>query len=195
MMRGAAGIAAANDLGAEAGTGRALVATRVAQVRPVLSLLASLYLTITLCLVLWVAAPIAVFGWRPQVVLSGSMGPEIHTGDVILVAEPPARPVPAGSIVLFDDPTTGRATVHRVTAHDPVAGYTTKGDANPTADPQPVPTTAVRGEGRLLVPLVGLPAAWFQNGSMWRFSAWSLSVVVSLVLARPAGRRRLGRAR
>jgi signal peptidase I len=165
----------------------------VGRLRPVLSLLASLYLTILLCLVVWVAVPVVAFGWRPQVVLSDSMEPALRTGDVILVADPSAAPA-IGAIVLFDDPVSGDAIVHRVVDQDAAGGAVTKGDANLTADPRPLRPEDLRGEGRLLVPLVGAPAAWFQNGAMVEFSVWACTVIAALALARRP-RRRAGTSR
>lgn len=170
------------------------VAQLLRRARPMLSLLASLYLTITLCLVVWVATPVAVFGWRPQVVLSGSMQPAVRTGDIILLADAPATQLPIGSIVVFDDPQTGTSVLHRVVeAAD--GAYTTKGDANTSVDPTPVRHEQVRGQGRLLVPLVGAPVAWFQQRRLGLFAAWVGSVVASAALARRPRGRADGRAR
>jgi signal peptidase I len=80
-----------------------------------------------------VAGPIAL-GWRPLVVLSGSMTPALHTGDEIVVK--PVAPVAlrVGDVVTFDDASRGHVLVtHRVRdvrVVGPTVHVVTRGDAN-----------------------------------------------------------------
>jgi signal peptidase I len=106
-----------------------------------------------------------LFGWRPYVVKSGSMEPRIGVGDVIL-ASPDRDPKSLlGHVTVFDDPgQPGSVKSHRVIAINPDGTLTTKGDANPTADPQTVRVTQVHGIGRLLVRWAGLPLIWLRTG-------------------------------
>jgi signal peptidase I len=106
-----------------------------------------------------------LFGWRPYVVKSGSMEPRIGVGDVIL-ASPDRDPRSLlGHVTVFDDPgQPGSVKSHRVIAINPDGTLTTKGDANPTADPQTVRLTQVHGIGRLLVRWAGLPLVWLRTG-------------------------------
>jgi signal peptidase I len=162
----------------------------VRRVRPALSLVASLYITIQLCLVAWVAVPAVALGWTPRVVLSNSMNSGLRAGDVVLVGRTPTGQLPVGTMVVFDDPETAASTIHRIVDNDLDGAYRTKGDANPTVDPAPVRREQVRGVGRLLVPLVGLPVMWFQTGSRALFVIWCLCAVSAVVLARRRGARR-----
>jgi signal peptidase len=73
-------------------------------------------------------------GYRPLVVRSGSMEPEIHTGDVVLSKLVSPATVEVGNVVTFRDP--GRDDVlitHRVigmTQRGTEFSFVTKGDAN-----------------------------------------------------------------
>ncbi|MEV4637395.1 signal peptidase I [Actinoplanes sp. NPDC049548] len=120
--------------------------------------------TLAASLVLSSLAPLAV-GWKPSVVLTGSMQPTIAPGDVV-IAEPvgPAALGP-GRVIRFEDPTRpGHYLVHRIVDINPDGTYVTKGDANSVNDPRPVPAAAITGALRLRVPWVGLPRTWAANG-------------------------------
>lgn len=94
-----------------------------------------------------VAAGLAavVFGARPVVITSGSMGPAIGTGDLVLTRSVSADDLRVGDVVTVSTSTRSRVT-HRVTALDDGADGTTvltlKGDANeaPDAEVYPVST-------------------------------------------------------
>jgi signal peptidase I len=111
------------------------------------------------------AAAAAVF-WLHlafQPVLSGSMRPAFAPGSVILTRSSPASQVKAGDVIVFRPPNHAAAYAHRVTSisGDPAHPVvTTKGDANPAADPWkaqldggPVPVViwSVPAVGRVLV--------------------------------------------
>ena len=121
-----------------------------------------------------------LFGWRPYLVLSGSMEPRIHVGDVVLAAPVSSAADLLGRVAVFVDPAKqGTTKTHRVIAINANGTLTTKGDANPTADSTPVPFSDVRGLGRLLVSFAGLPLIWARKGQ-WLFV---LLFLASLVLA------------
>jgi signal peptidase len=128
--------------------------------------LARLILAVLACMVLASLAPV-LFGWSSYVVLSGSMTPGLHVGDVVIAAPATAADLTPGRIAVFDDPARpGRIIVHRVQKDLPDGTLITEGDANAAADSTPVPAAAVRGEARLRLPLIALPAYW------WRTNAW-----------------------
>lgn len=161
-----------------------------ARVRPALSLLASLYVAVQLCLVVWVAAPTVALGWSPTVVLSNSMSPDVRAGDVVLVGRSSTELLPVGTLAVFDTKDSDEPTIHRIVENSG-GTYRTKGDANPTVDPVPLKPSEVRGVGRLLVPTVGLPAMWFQTGRPVLAIGWLVSAIGALLLSR----RRSSRAR
>ncbi|HKX74191.1 MAG TPA: signal peptidase I [Acidimicrobiia bacterium] len=121
---------------------------------------------------LWIAVPALIWGWRPLVVVSGSMAPLIRPGDVVLVEEATA-PLNPGSVLAFQ--VGEEIIVHRVVAVDP-DGYLTRGDANRQPDGNLVPPDAVIGRGRLLVPFAGLPKLW---GPWWTLAAVAAGAVLA----------------
>lgn len=99
-----------------------------------------------------------LLGWQPLTIVSGSMSPFVHPGDVVVIDPAPPWPVPVGTVVTYRQAGTGILVTHRVVTVDlDHRAYVTRGDANPVNDAQPVPATAVLGQARLLVPFAGLP--------------------------------------
>lgn len=148
-------------------------------------------------LLFWTLVPLTV-GWRPEVVLSGSMAPHVAPGDVVLVAST-NHAVRPGQVILFVDPARPyRRLLHRVVSRNPDGTYVTRGDANPSADSTPVPPGNVQGMARLRVPWIGLLVYWARQ------RAWTSLVAVAVVLgagtvltrpAQPVGRHRYRPAR
>lgn len=108
---------------------------------------------------IWAFAPLMA-GWSPIVVTSGSMSPTIRPGDVVVVAPPSADP---RGVVVFED-VNGDLVTHRVDAVLDDGRLRTKGDANAVPDSELLTRGRVFGEGRLLVPLTGLPTVWLRQG-------------------------------
>lgn len=118
--------------------------------RAVLATLASL--------LLWSVAPAAI-GWHSTVVMSGSMAPQLHTGDI--VASRPIAPdkLRLGQVLLATDPDhPGHLRMHRLVALRPDGRLTTRGDANRADDSTPISRAAVQGVGSLRAPWIGTPA-------------------------------------
>lgn len=151
--------------------------------RSALSLLASLYLGAQLCLGAWVAVPALALGWSPRVVLSGSMSPTVGAGDIVLTETGSTPAIAVGSLVVVDR-ADGRGTnLHRV-AEEENGRFRTKGDANTAFDPGTVGSEDVHAVGRLLVPLVGTPAMWWQTGRYVPAALWAITVVGAVALSR-----------
>jgi signal peptidase I len=123
----------------------------------------------------WVLVPAVVMGWAPMVILSGSMAPAILPGDVVLIDPDSSNRLP-GAVLAFTLE-EGVIVMHRVTEESEPGIYVTKGDANFEVDSTPVPETAVLGEGRLLVPLIGYPKIWVHEGA-----AFVVAALVGLLL-------------
>lgn len=92
----------------------------------------------------------SVGGILPLVVLTDSMYPEIHSGDLILCHTEEPENVKVGDIIAFFDPAGNGTSVvtHRVTEvreSDGDITWTTKGDANNAEDAIPVPATKLVG--------------------------------------------------
>lgn len=89
------------------------------------------------CLVLALIA--LIFHFRPAIVISGSMEPQIMTGAMTVGKLVDASEVAVGDVVTVPRPTGGLVT-HRVVETEKVSGgvsLTLKGDANDVADAQP----------------------------------------------------------
>ena len=84
-------------------------------------------------MILAIALP-NLFGMRDLTVLSGSMEPTIHTGDVVVEREVSPLDVKLGDIISFKDAEDPSILItHRVQdiqVHDGVVSFVTKGDAN-----------------------------------------------------------------
>lgn len=152
-------------------------------------LLASFYLWVAAWLIVFVAVPVAVARWDPVIVTSGSMAPLVQGGDVVLLTGVDDTLAP-GTVVAYDDPAQpGTLTLHRIIGVHPNGDYRTKGDANAAPDSTPLPPERIEGVGRLLVPVVGLPAHWLRT-SPPLFVGWAAVTLAAIALAAtppPAG--------
>ena len=99
----------------------------------------------------------SVFGWKPFIVLSGSMEDTIMPGDLILTKEIDALELKEGDIISFR---TNKYTVvtHRIINIIDEEGerkYYTKGDNNDSADSEPVCNDQIEGIYRYRIPKLG----------------------------------------
>lgn len=145
--------------------------------------LATFYLAVVAWMALWILAPAAGLRWQPVVITSGSMGPRIQSGDVVLLDEPPDERLRPGQVITFEDPARrGALVTHRIVAVNDDGSYTTRGDANRADDSTRVDPDDIVGVGRLLVPAAGLPATWL-GGDLLLFTGWTLATFAAVVLA------------
>ncbi|HZK09914.1 MAG TPA: signal peptidase I, partial [Clostridia bacterium] len=91
-------------------------------------------------------------GYKPLIVLSGSMEPTMEAGDLALVRKTPAEKIAKDDVIAFRlDKSTETAIIHRVTevvSENGEMTFFTKGDANTGTDEEPV--KAENLEGRYL---------------------------------------------
>ncbi|MFZ0161324.1 MAG: signal peptidase I, partial [Kineosporiaceae bacterium] len=157
--------------------------------------LAVLYLTVVVSLLFWSHAP-QLIGWHPRVVITGSMMPVIAPGDVSVIGPAEVGPatLPRGRIVLVSAPAMRSGYyLHRVLRYTESGQVITKGDANRIADSDPVAREAIRGQLRLVVPLVGRPVIWLAERNYPALLAAGVGTWVSLVIVMgPLPRRRPG---
>ncbi|HWO07768.1 MAG TPA: signal peptidase I [Candidatus Paceibacterota bacterium] len=128
-----------------------------------LKILSTLFYTVFVTLVVGVAGlllgtMLAIPGnIELKIVKSGSMEPAVPTGSVVVVK--PAAEYRFGDVITFgEDTATAIPTTHRVIGvqgEGAAATYTTKGDANEEADPQPVQRRDIIGKVILSVPYAG----------------------------------------
>lgn len=151
-------------------------------------LLSGIYLWAVVWLALAALVPTLLWGWQPLVITSGSMGPLVRPGDIVL-AVGADHPVGAGTVITYEDPIRpGVLTTHRIVEVDPDGNYRTRGDANSALDSTPVPPDRVVGRGRLLVPMIGLPLLWASTAP-WQFLLWAASTVLAGVVMTTFGLR------
>lgn len=169
-------------------------ATAMRWLLPLVRAASAFYLFLLLWLVAIVAVGALAAGLEPVAISSGSMLPRINVGDVVLIGPAPDDLGP-GAVITFEDPARPqRLVTHRVADVKPDGALVTKGDANRVHDSTPVPPGAVEGVGQLLVPLVGLPVMWAQQGAWLELSIW-LAVTAAAVFGAMAGGEPVTRGR
>lgn len=178
----------------------------VSRVRGVLGFVGQVLSVMLLGLVVAGAAALVVVprvtGAVPLTVLTGSMSPTYEPGSVVVVRPTPAEQLQIGDPITFQE-RSGDPTVvtHRIVsisfAGDGTREFTTRGDANGAADPEPVREVQVRGKVWYSVPLVGYAATALDPGmrQLWvKTLAGALLVYAAylFVAGWRGGRRREG---
>lgn len=97
-------------------------------------------------------------GWKLFTVQSGSMQPAISVGSLVVVK--PAGEYAVDDIITFKTGPT--PTTHRIQKIDGQI-FTTKGDANDSADSQPVRPEQILGKVILTAPYAGFPVAFAKS--------------------------------
>ena len=97
------------------------------------------------------------FGWKNEVVLSGSMEPALHTGSVVGVEPIKPEDIRTGDIVMYSSPDKTTLITHRVVdiENSPGLQFITKGDANKNPDIMPVQPDQIVGIVAFTIPFVG----------------------------------------
>jgi signal peptidase len=98
------------------------------------------------------------FGWRIEVVISGSMEPAIQTGSVIIVRPIVPDTIRKGDIIMYSSLDMTSLTTHRVVnvETEPTLQFITKGDANNNSDIIPIMPGQIVGIVTFTVPYLGL---------------------------------------
>ena len=99
-----------------------------------------------------------LFGAEALIVTSGSMGDAMPTGSVALTRLVEANSVSVGDVISFRHPGSDSTITHRVieVATEPGGRvFRTKGDANPSSDPVPVPIAGRIHRVERVVPYAG----------------------------------------
>ncbi len=170
--------AAPAPVAAELGWGRVL---RVSAARGSLALVLSL--------VLWSLLPLVV-GWTPRVILSGSMEPRIHVGDIIVTRTVPAATLAKGQVITVKDPDhPAKTRTHRLLRREADGMLVLRGDANAQPDSSKVSVDDVLGLGVVRVPYVGRPAYWLAEGNWLALGTTSLFLGWCVITVLPGSRR------
>lgn len=107
-------------------------------------------------------------GFCPLIVLTDSMYPQIHSGDLIICKTVEPETVEVGDVIAFFDPAGNGTTIvtHKVIeVLDGEEGlqFRTQGTANNAADEMPVPSEDVVGVYQLRIPAAGHVALFMQK--------------------------------
>ena len=129
---------------------------------------------------LLIAAPMLA-GYRPVVVLSGSMEPTYHVGSVIYYKEAPFADINVGDAITFRAGEDGMVT-HRVTQKSELSqNFTTKGDANLSEDPNPVDYSDVMGKvWKVSIPYAGYFVNYGKNVTV--IAVMAAVIIINIVL-------------
>jgi len=126
---------------------------------------------------------IRTLGMGTFVVTGSSMEPNIHKGALVIVEPVSPSAVSRGDIITFDH--YGQITTHRVIAIDGSNAasptFTTKGDANTVADPEPIHFPGQVGVYRASIPLLGYAIVYAQ--AYWRLALTAAAALVCLFSA------------
>jgi signal peptidase I len=129
-----------------------------------------------------IVAP-SLFGGRSLTVMSGSMEPALHVGDVVINSRVSPADVKVGDIVTFSDPeATGKLITHRVRRvriADGSAHVVTKGDNTNSVERWDIPASGSFGRVEYRVPLLGFLVFWLHGP----FARIGLIAVPALLLA------------
>jgi signal peptidase len=100
----------------------------------------------------------SLLGFKVMIVTSGSMVPTFRPGDAVIVRPGEVSGIKPGNVITFRAPGAHGMTTHRVLSIKIIKGtewFQTKGDANPTSDPNLVPADAVYGIQKVTLPGMG----------------------------------------
>jgi signal peptidase len=124
---------------------------------------------------------IRALGMGTFVVTGSSMEPVINKGALVIVEPVSPTAVSRGDIITFEH--YGQMTTHRVIAIDSSNAasptFTTKGDANTVADPEPVHFPGQVGVYRASIPVLGYAIVYAQ--AYWRLALTALAALTFLL--------------
>lgn len=147
--------------------------------------LAGLLVSLTVVwLTLFALVPALGWNWSSVVITSGSMTPSVAPGDVIVAAPHDGHGLGPGTVVVFHDAARPVLVTHRIVSVNEDGTYQTKGDANGVSDSTPLTPEQVVGVGKILIPLVGLPALWAWTDAWASFGVWAVVMILAVWSAR-----------
>ena len=122
------------------------------------------WMAIATVAVILVWTSVGLFGFYPTVVGSGSMRPTLEVGDIAIVISTNPSQIKVGDIIQYWQDNEMR--LHRVVEiAETSAGkiFVTRGDANPSPDPDPVFPTQIRGKLIYVIPKLGWISITLKN--------------------------------
>lgn len=157
------------------------------ELRFALSVLSTFCVSTVVVLLAWILVPTVAFSWSASAVTSASMEPSIERGDVVVFHPVWSTPLDNNTIVAFQSAESRSSIVHRVVGYDTRSDeYTTQGDANPTVDSDLVHSTQIDGVGALLVPIIGYPLLWAEEGRIGLLALVAIGSLLVLISSQTA---------
>jgi signal peptidase len=124
----------------------------------------------------------SLFGYKPFIVLSGSMENEIYVGDLVIVKEVDPKTLQVNDIIAFRD-SENYVTTHRiinVVNTDKGKCFETKGDANNTKDNDIVCSDSIEGKYSSKIHAIGNAILFIQQPL--GFAVMMLSIFIICIL-------------
>ena len=116
-----------------------------------------IYLLIAVAIIIALLPMIA--GFRPVVVLSGSMEPTYPVGSIIYYKATAYEAIAIGDAITFKIGGGALATHRVIEKDDTLQEFKTKGDNNPTEDTNPIAYTNIVGKtAKIVIPYAGIAA-------------------------------------
>ena len=124
----------------------------------------------------------SLFGYKPFIVLSGSMEDEMYVGDLVIVKETDANSLKVNDIIAFRD-SENFVTTHRIVNivnTDKGRCFETKGDANNTKDNSVVCPDSIEGKYSSKISAIGNAILFIQQPL--GFAVMMLSILIICIL-------------
>ena len=102
-----------------------------------------------------------LFGYTGMTVMSGSMAPTIEVGDFVLVRETNDTPIKVDDVITYKQ--DSQYVTHRVIECLNDSEFVTQGDANNTADLEPVHRDEIVGIKTVAIPKLGSFFMWIKT--------------------------------
>lgn len=152
-----------------------------------LEILQTFAFSATAMLLAWAVGPTLVPGWTSAAIVSGSMAPTVEVGDVVVFRPASLDDLAPDAVIRFG--ADAGTITHRIVDIDAEGRITTRGDANGSVDRATVTIEGVEGLGVLVVPLVGYPIVWADQGRTMPLLALATALIVMSLPAVVRSRR------
>ena len=121
----------------------------------------------------------SVFGYSLLVIATPSMSGAIETGDAIIIKRADSYEV--GDVITYFPAEADYSVKHRIVRADGEKFYT-KGDANPSEDPDPVFAEQIAGRVTKKIPKVGYFIEWLKSPSGIVFAIAFAGIIVAIIV-------------
>lgn len=122
------------------------------------------------------------FGWKPFIVLSGSMETQISAGDIVVVKEIDTQNLKKGDIIAFkEDDVVITHRIDEVEEKDGQVQYITKGDNNKTQDIGSVLPNQIEGVFKFKISRLGNLAMFVQT-PLGMIVCLSIPIIIIILL-------------